>query len=738
MSDSVYALLPEIIRERDERAAATSGSAPLRDLMSVVQAEIDALHSGLDQLYDDWFIETCAPWVVPYLADLVGRGLLRPLGPEPRDRRRAMARARILVPRRDVANTIAHRRRKGTLHLLEDLAEDVAGWPARASESYRLLGWDQHLDHLHLERGGTVDLRDGDGLARLDGAFDRLAHRVDVRTIDAQRPWTQGRWNIPSVALHVWRLGSFPVTGSPARALDEVAGNAYTFSVLGNDAPLFARPQREPQLAIATERDRPVPISRHALARDIKALYGRDRSLFVEVAHEAEGVDGQSPTVEPIEASEILVTSLRRTGGSDGGWPDLAWPPGDPEHGIPRPRVAIDPETGRLMFPPEEEGLDRVRVTYRYGFSAPMGGGEYRRSVRDPEAGPSTVFPLGAGERHTTLAEAVAAWHASAVGGQRRAPAIIEIVDSDVYGAPVDITVGEGESLQLRARPGARPVIRILDTHVDKREALTVKGAGCFALEGLLIEGRGVEVRGDIRELRIRHCTLVPGWALDGDCNPQHGGEASLRIRAKRTKVTIEHSILGPIHVLHDEVANAPCQITIADSILDGSRPSEPVIQRGTGGSAHVVLDVRRTTVFGRILAHAVELGEDAIFMGGLAVERRQVGCLRFCYVPEPLRTPSRFRCQPETATAELDATGQKDPFLEARIAPRFTARRYGNPGYAQLRLDCADEIREGASDEAEMGAFHDLYQPQRISNLRMRLDESTPAAMDAGLIFAT
>lgn len=738
MPDSVYALLPEIIRERDEREAATLGSSPLEDLMSIIQAEIDTLHGELEQLYDDWFIETCAPWVVPYLADLVGRGLLHPLGPIPSDRRREIGRARILAPRRDVANTIAHRRRKGTLHLLEDLSEDVAAWPARAAESYRLLGWDQHLDHLHLDRGGTVDLRDVDGLVSLNGPFDRLAHRVDVRSIDVQRPWTQGRWNIPNVAVHVWRLGSYPITRAPARALDQIAGNAYTFSVLGNDAPLFARPEQEPPLAITAERDRPVAITRHALARDIGALYGRNRSLFVEVAREAEGGDGQANAYEAIEASEILVTSLRRSDGSDGGWPDLAWPAGDPEHYIPRPRVAIDPETGRLMFPAEEEGLDRVRVGYRYGFSTAMGGGEYRRSIYDPVSGPSTVFSLGVGERYATLAEAVAAWHASSVDGQRRAPGIIEIMDSDVYGGPVDITVGEGESLQLRARVGARPVIRILDTHVDKREALTVKGAGCFILDGLLVEGRGVEVRGDVRELRIRHCTLVPGWALDGDCNPQHDGEASLRIRAKRTTVSIEQSILGPIHVLHDEVANAPYRIRIADSILDGNRPSEPVILRATGGPAHAVLDIRRTTVIGRILAHAVELGEDAIFLGGLSVQRRQVGCLRFCYVPEPLRTPSRYRCQPETAAAELAEAGGTEPFLEARIVPRFTTRRYGHPGYGQLRLDCADEVREGASDEAEMGAFHDLYQPQRIANLRMRLDESTPAAMDAGLIFAT
>jgi hypothetical protein len=36
------------------------------------------------------------------------------------------------------------------------------------------------------------------------------------------------------------------------------------------------------------------------------------------------------------------------------------------------------------------------------------------------------------------------------------------------------------------------------------------------------------------------------------------------------------------------------------------------------------------------------------------------------------------------------------------------------------------------------MGAFHDLYQPQRAANLRARLDDYTPAGMDAGIIYAT
>ena len=34
------------------------------------------------------------------------------------------------------------------------------------------------------------------------------------------------------------------------------------------------------------------------------------------------------------------------------------------------------------------------------------------------------------------------------------------------------------------------------------------------------------------------------------------------------------------------------------------------------------------------------------------------------------------------------------------------------------------------------MGVFHDLYQPQRLANLNARLEEYTPAGMDAEIIF--
>ncbi len=75
---------------------------------------------------------------------------------------------------------------------------------------------------------------------------------------------------------------------------------------------------------------------------------------------------------------------------------------------------------------------------------------------------------------------------------------------------------------------------------------------------------------------------------------------------------------------------------------------------------------------------------------------------------------------------------------MNAALKPDFASTRYGTPAYGQLAGTCAAEITTGADDESEMGAFHDLFQPQRAANLRARLDTYTPAGTDAGISNAT
>ena len=133
--------------------------------------------------------------------------------------------------------------------------------------------------------------------------------------------------------------------------------------------------------------------------------------------------------------------------------------------------------------------------------------------------------------------------------------------------------------------------------------------------------------------------------------------------------------------------------------------------------------------------------------MGLVRACRRQIGCMRFSYVPPGSRTPRRYECQPDlvdkaVADAKNEITpAERDALIDSerlRVEPEFNSTRYGRPTYCQLAATTAGEISTGAEDESEMGAFHDLFQPQRAANLRARLAEYTPAGINAGVILAT
>ena len=104
--DRLYELLPVVYRLRD-----ADYGQPLRDLLRVIAEQVDIVEADITQLYDNWFIETCQDWVVPYIGDLLGYTPVHEAG-EPGDVRTLRERQlnKILIPRRDVANTIHNRR----------------------------------------------------------------------------------------------------------------------------------------------------------------------------------------------------------------------------------------------------------------------------------------------------------------------------------------------------------------------------------------------------------------------------------------------------------------------------------------------------------------------------------------------------------------------------------------------------------------------------------------------------
>ncbi|TFW31747.1 hypothetical protein [Massilia horti] len=737
--DRLYELLPLVHRMRD-----AAQGYPLKSLLVVIAEQVGVVEQDIARLYDNWFIETCDDWVAPYIGDLVG---YRPVGEA---RTRGLEKA--VFPRREIANTLAARRRKGTLALLEQLANDGAGWPARAVEFYRLLGWTQHLDHRRPNRGRSADLRDGSALDLLGGPFDPFAHGVDVRRIASTR--SRGRYNIPEVGLFAWRLKTYPVTLAPASRQHDDGRNCFTFSVLGNDTPLYNRAQPEASpTGIAEEINLPVPIRRRALeyrqpgttrAQASADYYGALRSILVTVEwHNKDGIVA-------IPAEQVVAADLSK------------W-----NRQLERGQVAVDPELGRILF--ERRGVPkRVWVSYRYAFSADIGGGEYRRPLSQPQG--ALLFRVGHGEALGSITAALLAWRAAQDQDPAAKAAVIEIGDSGIYSEQLALELGAGESLQIRAGqrsqrpPGdsggwTRPLLRL---HGDEQgDPFSVRGrAGSrLVLDGLLVSGGGIKVYGpgadgdagdvadQLCDITIRHCTLVPGWRLGCDCAPCHEDEPSLELFNCRAAVRIEHSILGKIRVSASEVESDPVSIALSDSIVDATGVELAAIEGAQGALAFAELTMRRCTVLGTIGAHAVALAENSIFMGTLQLARRQLGCVRYCYVSPGSRTPRRYHCEPDLRWAAVDEAMLQVPAVErdaekqreaGRVRPRFNSLRYGAPAYCQLADDCAAEIGQGADDESEMGVFHDLFQPQREANLRGRLDEYTPASLDVGIIFAS
>ncbi len=697
----LYDLLPAVYRIRD----ADAGN-PLRSLLGVIEEQRQIVADEIEQLYADWFIETCADWVVPYLGALVG-SLPLPGYEEALGTGTAPGLLRAVAPRRDVADAIASRRRKGTLAVLEDLAADVAGWPARAVEFRTLLGLTQPVrcygtdpaeQRTRARRARLADLRRGDVLDRVDGPFDELAHTVDVRRVTSAR--SPGRYNIPEVGLFVWRLGAYSITCAPAYCRDRDRRH-FTFSILGNDTPLITKPVREPDPThIADESAVPAFIRRRALADRTGAYYGPGRSLCIWLS------DGAAAT--PIPLQQIVAADLS-------GW----------RYTPARGQVAVDPVLGRIAFPARHAPDTGVWVTYHHGFSADIGGGEYPR----PD-GPDTPYRVGPGQHYARIVDAVQAWRDSKRGPST---AVVELVGSVAYQEQIQIDLDRGDQLTLRAAVGSRPVLRLLDWYSNRPDALHIVGSGegegpppQMVLDGLLVTGRSVRVEGDVGRLTIRDCTLVPGWSIDERCRCEHPGEPALELVDTPACLQIERSIVGAILVDREEVRHEPGPIFVSDSILDvGGEGGGCALSAPDGRAAHAVLSTRRTTVFGAIHTVGVGLVENCI-LGILRVARRQQGCARFSYLAPGSAPPQHFHCEPELS-------GDPD-----RVRPSFTSREYGTPGYAQLAADCPDEIGRGADDGAELGAFHDLFQPQRADNLRRRLAEFQPADCDAGLIIVS
>lgn len=738
--ETLYALLPAIYRIRDQEQG-----EPLKALLTVIAEQVGVLEADLAQLYDDQFIETCAEWVVPYLGDLVGSRSLHPL-----------ASTAQFSTRSEVANTIAYRRRKGTATMLEQLARDVTGWNARVVEFFQLLATTQYLNHLRPANLATPDLRHWQPLEFLQTPFATTAHTAEMRRISSQ----QGRYNIPNIGIFLWRLQSYGVTRGTARPVTLLVDGRYHVHPLGLAAPLFNPPQTEPEIThLAEPVNVPAPLSRRVLHEELEAR----RQAIVDNQAIAPVYFGTPPVFEiflndqptSIPPEQILICNLsewqRPPTRKD--YRPKPTHPSQPAQSLPI-QVAVDPVLGRLVFP---VGVtpDRVEVNYHYGFSADMGGGSYDRGpsvfplLTRPvtwQRGVTAIAPASQPELVTTLTAAINDWNSQPAG----TIGVIALLDSRTYPESFPtIRIPAGSRLLLVAADWPR--VAVPGSPTPQRSvgqvspegicphllgSLSVEGTapsdspspGTLILNGFWVEGTLTVRPGNLGSLQIAHCTLAPGIA------PTQG-EVRVEASNPNLRVTIDHSISGTI-----AMPNTVPALQVVSSLIQGQ-----------AGVAIQALDTETTiqtsTLLGSVTVRTLE-ASNSLFLGRAIALRRQEGCVRFSFLAADSLVPRRYRCQPDLALAERatalgvnsadDLPMSEQTAIRLRVVPQFTSRRYGDPGYGQLSQRCAMEIRQGADDEAEMGVFHDLYQPQRETNLRVRLNEYLRFGLEAGLFYVT
>jgi hypothetical protein len=687
--DRLFELLPAVYRDQD----AEEGDV-LRALLRIVTEQVDVVEGDVARLYDDLFIETCDPWVVPYIGDLVGNDPLR-------DAVRSRA---------DVAKTIPYRRRKGTLPMLEELARDVTGWAAHAVEFLELVGWSQHLEHIR-PQAANFDVRSLERDDRVGGAFDEATRTVDVRAVSQHDGWHHHR----HVGFFLWRLGSYPLRDVGARRAS--AAWRFHFSPLGNAAPMFSRERREgDEAGLATELHVPTPIRRAFFRERLGDLYDTPANPEASIDVTRNGTH--------VPPGQVICARLD------------PWPATRPAGNV----IAIDVAVGRLAVGAGFTGASRIDVDYVYGFPADLGGGPYERRGTLARSGPGTRFYLvrDGVAPFSDVAAALAQWVADG-----RPDAVIRILDSRTYTLPATVKLRDDAHLTIEADNGRRPLLLTaaggLRVDADGTNP-DPEVRGRLALSGVVVEGF-VRVTGDLRALWLIHATLIPGRSIEDGVAP--GGE-SLRVDGAgpintHLEVGLDHAIAGALVI----PATARV-IRIDDSIVDGA------IDAGAATAATTRLEIERSTVTGRTNVRELEAGE-SIFAGRVDSAQTQAGCVRFSFVPFGSRTPRRHRCQPDLAIrARLDEALAANPAMTAaeqdalraavvaRMVPSFTASQYGQPAFLQLRMSTPAEIRIGAADGSEMGAYCLLKQPQRESNLRTRLEEYLPFGLESGPIYIT
>ena len=768
----LYARLPEIYRIRD---AEQMPADQLRAYLAGFEEVFGAIHENIEALYHDLFIDTCDDWVIPYLADLVGASHLKG---EPR------------TLRADVADTIALRRRKGTLGAIERLAANLTGWAARAVELRESLVWSQHLNHqrpdaggnppladpartrLQVPRGGSVPVRDPAMLSLLGTPFDPFAYTIDTKPAVDDRL----HHNLPNLAIFLWRLAAYRVRITRPVFVNElplapiagaVAGEAqfgarFEFHPLARPVRLFNTFRAEsPRLTQQDEVPGPIPD-----ARLTSGSAAGNPGAYIDLDTYTPGTP---PTgLEVGESGIQLFLPVADFGGEAWifrGDNLCAW-----ENGLRQPlrdrEIVVDPDIGRLLIgvatQPELEALrDALLAGYTYGAIGEIGAHPVDHGARPQTLGGTApvVRAIDGFANPDALRDALADIHSVTT------PILIEIADSLVHELDLSVielaaatvleggarTLRLGSSLCIRAADGHRPIIRLaqplrfrpttviaaLPTDQPAVDAgvrnLTVRFEGVYLVAD---EGGGFAaddaliMRAAVARLEILEATLDPG----GHRERREEVRAALR---PALHLTDDYGFADPAE--QDAFQPMP-DVLVQRSIVGELRLDEghdlviedSIVDGGAGPGAEAAgADFALTGATDPSGGWSAPLTvHNATFFGRVrATSARGYGGV-FARRIEVLdhQTGCLKYCW---FRGDGDILPQNHACLDATGARLvFTNTWFADPGYGQISRASDRRILTRGPGDDTMGATNFLFESHKWTNLNLRLREFMPVGV--------
>lgn len=778
----LFERLPEIYRIRD---AEQSPPGQLEAYLGVIDDVMAALRDDIEGLYHNLFIETCDDWVVPYIADLLGTSHL---SGEP------------WTLRADVARTVHHRRRKGTLGAIESLVFTLTGWAAHGVEMRERLTWNQHLNHQRPDpgglpplalmtsisepvRGGTVNLRDPAQLSLLGSAFDPFAHLADAK------PPGFG-YNLPTLAIFLWRLEDYlvpaarPLVRGPVQNLGPAPAHEARFAVrfdihpLGDPLVLFNRyrfhaDDDPPDLSLLDEVPGPIPRGRltHGTPAGNPPAYAQVKfySSVPPPEFTVPGLTFHLPDISALNGRDWRFRGANL----------CAW-----EAGLDRKlgayEIVIDPDRGRVVFGLRNNTSEaavvqeQLLVSHTYGACGPTGAhpGEPRAINSD--------WPLILINGHTQN-PATDLQHALDDINQATGPMVIEIGDSLTHDLDLAAVSGIGDeaglktlrlkfNLHIRAASGQRPVIRLKRPLAFRPDDVLGSGGPALMetlgvrLEGLYLSraegfiGNALIEQAAVNRLDLECCTLDPGGALglDGVRKPvfpalrlsNDRSLADLNERAafnQTPRVVLKQSLCGPLLMDDGYLLYISGSIVDAGSGVDEASPALAIRSvtgdpETTWGPRLALCEPQESEAEPGPLDDPCQgkTGGGFTCFGRVRVESATGSGGIFVHLLE-VHDTLRGCLRFSWFRGEADRLPPHHACTTAGVARlRFEAETFGSPAYGQLRQDCDRLILEQGPGGDEMGAFGYLLNTHKWKNISIRSREFMPAGVRPVLITIT